>query len=56
MIILGKCICAGACLCGITVFATCMIYTRCFLTETIKTIKNDTTKQGNIENAIDSPL
>lgn len=39
MIILGKCICAGACLCGITIFATSMIYTRCFLTETIKTIK-----------------
>lgn len=51
MIILGKCICAGACLCGTIILATYIVYTRCFLTETIKTIKEE-----NIENAIDSPL
>ena len=39
MIILGKCICAGACLCGTVILATYIVYTRCFLTETIKTIK-----------------
>lgn len=56
MIILGKCICAGACLCGTIILATYIVYTRCFLTETIKTIKDNTTNQGNIENAIDQPL
>lgn len=51
MILLGKCICAGACLCGAAAF---MVYANHCLIGISKHVE-DVTKHGDIENALEMP-